>query len=305
MSLRTIVRVLGGELYDGGRRANIPAPGHSRRDRSVSLLERDGRLIIHVFGGGDWRAVRDDLRGRGLLGGEASDQGPADPGGVSEEASRRRRRQTAELLWSQARAIAGTLSERHCRLRGLVGPVPGDTALRHHGLTPLSVYRPGPATRPALLAGIVDPAGAVSAVEIAYLGPGGRRAVGLRLPRKTVGVIEPGSAVRFDPAAEAMVVAEGVFTTLSARQRFGLPAWALLSTSNLRCWSPPRGVRSVLIAADRGQDGEASAQRLARALRADRIDARIVLPPAPFGDWNELDAAEVGEVAACGGERGE
>jgi len=38
MSLREIVRVLGGDLYDGGRRANVPAPKHSRADRSVSLL---------------------------------------------------------------------------------------------------------------------------------------------------------------------------------------------------------------------------------------------------------------------------
>ena len=37
MSLRTIVQALGGELYDRGRRANIPAPGHSAADRSVSL----------------------------------------------------------------------------------------------------------------------------------------------------------------------------------------------------------------------------------------------------------------------------
>jgi putative DNA primase/helicase len=48
MLLRTIIHVLGGDLYDGGRRANIPAPGHSRRDRSVSLLEQGDRLIVHV-----------------------------------------------------------------------------------------------------------------------------------------------------------------------------------------------------------------------------------------------------------------
>ena len=53
-----------------------------------------------------------------------------------------------------------------------------------------------------------------------------------------------------------MLVGEGVFTTLSATERFGLPGWALLSTRNLRAWSPPEGVRSILIAADRGKDGE-------------------------------------------------
>ena len=57
-----------------------------------------------------------------------------------------------------------------------------------------------------------------------------------------------------------MLVGEGFFTTLSASECFALPGWALMSTRNLRGWSPPEGVRSVLIAADRGKDGEASAE---------------------------------------------
>ncbi|EJL35980.1 hypothetical protein PMI01_01147 [Caulobacter sp. AP07] len=293
MSLKTIVRVLGGDLYAGGRRANIPAPGHSRHDRSVSLLERDGRLIIHAFGGGDWRIVRDDLRARGLLGDEPNGERRGFDAPAPDSVARQRRRQTAAALWASARPIAGALSERHCRLRGVLEPPPGDQALRHHGLAPVSVYRPGSTTRPALLAGVRDPTGEICAVEITYLGPDGRRAAGLVLPRKTVGLIPPGSAVRFDPAAEDLLVAEGVFTTLSARRRFGLPAWALLSTSNLRFWRPPHGVRSVLIAADRGRDGEASARALAQRLQADGVRARIALPPARFGDWNELDAARV------------
>ena len=54
MSLRTIVQTLGGDLYDRGRRANIPAPGHSAADRSVSLLLENNRIIVHTFGDGDW-----------------------------------------------------------------------------------------------------------------------------------------------------------------------------------------------------------------------------------------------------------
>lgn len=300
MSLKSIVRALGGDLYDGGRRANIPAPGHSRHDRSVSLLERDGRIIVHAFGDGDWRAARDDLRARGLLGDGGLATGSLaraiDPG----DDGRVRRRQIARDLWTAGRPIAGSLSERHCRHRGLIGSLPDAQGLRHHGLAPLSVYRPGGATRPALLAAVRDPEGAVSAVEITYLGPGGRRAVDVRLSRKTVGVIPPSSAVRLDPWGPDLLVAEGVFTALSARRRFGLPAWALLSTSNLRSWSPPPDVRSVLIAADRGPDGEASARILAKALRALGIQTRIVLPPAPHGDWNEAEAA----ARLCGGGAG-
>jgi hypothetical protein len=96
--------------------------------------------------------------------------------------------------------------------------------------------------------------------------------------------------VRLDPAAEAMLVAEGVFTTLLATEWFGLPGWALLSTRSLRAWSPPDGVRSVLIAGDRGKDGEASAEVLRARLVEAGLAATVALPPAPYGDWNEWAA---------------
>ncbi len=290
MSLKSIVRALGGDLYDGGRRANIPAPGHSRRDRSVSLLERDGRLIIHTFGDGDWRQVRDHLRGLGLLGqaGRTQDRSsPSDPPSPSAT----RRQAVARALWAEGRPLIRTLSERHCRLRGVVGPLPSPDALRHHGAAPLSVYRPGPNRRPALMAGVVDAQGELTAVEITYLTPGARRAFDLALPRKTIGLLPAGCAVRLDAAGDEMLVAEGLFTTLAARRRFQLPAWALLSTSNLRRWRPPPGVRSVLIAADRGADGEASAAHLAQAVQSLGLAARVELPPAPYGDWDEAARA--------------
>ena len=115
----------------------------------------------------------------------------------------------------------------------------------------------------------------------------GARASDLRLPRKTVGPAPGGCAVRLDEAAEEMLVGEGVFTTLSATEWFGLPGWALLSTRNLRVWSPPDGVSSVLIAADRGKDGEASAAQLQGRLVHAGVAASVALPPEPFGDWNE------------------
>ena len=141
--------------------------------------------------------------------------------------------------------------------------------------------------RPAFVAGIQDEAGAYTGVEVTYLTLGGRRADNLRLSRKTVGLAPGGCAVRLDPAATEMLVGEGVHTTLSATERFGLPGWALLSTRNLRAWRAPAGVRSVVIAADRGADGEASAGRLRQGLLEGGVAAVIELPPHPFGDWND------------------
>ena len=64
-----------------------------------------------------------------------------------------------------------------------------------------------------------------------------------------------------------------------------------MSTRNLRHWRPPEGVREVLIAADRGADGEASAEQLRAGLVAAGLKARVALPPEGFGDWNEAEAA--------------
>lgn len=67
--LRSIVARFGGSVLDGGARALIPGPGHSKSDRSVSLLEtEDGRILIHCFSPrNDWREVRDMLAAEGLL----------------------------------------------------------------------------------------------------------------------------------------------------------------------------------------------------------------------------------------------
>ncbi|HZC16101.1 MAG TPA: hypothetical protein VE309_05020, partial [Caulobacteraceae bacterium] len=96
MTLRAIVQTLGGDLYDGGRRANIPAPGHSAGDRSVSLLLRGDRVVVHTFGDGDWRTVLDHLRAYQLI--DAANAPLAGPGApvcgrpMREPASARERR---------------------------------------------------------------------------------------------------------------------------------------------------------------------------------------------------------------------
>jgi hypothetical protein len=208
LSLRPIVRALGGDLYAGGRRANVPAPGHSRHDRSVSLLLRDGRVVVHTFNGTDWRAVLAELRARGLIDTAGAPAG----GGVAGESagddpSRLARLAVARRLWSEARPIDGTLSARHARLRGIARAL--SDALRHHPAAPLAVYAPCRHARPALVAGIVGPDGELQAVELTYLLPNGHRADALRLPRKTIGLVPPGSAVRLDPPGPELLWARG------------------------------------------------------------------------------------------------
>ena len=293
MSLRAIVAALGGDLYQNGGRANVPAPGHGAADRSVSLLLTEGRVVVHSFGAADWREVRDDLHRRGLI-----DRNGRLTGGALEPTAPRideaRRIAVARALWDEGIPLSteGVVA-RHLLGRG-VGGCAGLGDLLEHPCAPYSVYRPGGRSGRAMMAAIRDPQGSLTAVELTYLSPNGRPTPGLRTPRKTVGRVPPGSAVRLSPAAADLLVAEGVVTTLSAMRRFGLPGWALMSAGNLARWSPPGAAANILIAGDRGRAGEVAAERLARRLRAAGREATIALPPPPSGDWNEAVRADRG-----------
>lgn len=290
MTLHAIVAALGGDLFQQGRRANVPAPGHSAADRSMSLMLSEGRVIIHGFGGVDWRTLRDDLHRRGLIDREGRVTGASGCGPLLSKPDQATRRATAMRLWEDTVAIGeDTASGRHLRLRAV--RFSGALNLGHHPKAPLSVYRPDRRGRAALVARISDASDRLTAVELTYLEPNGRLAPGLRLTRKTVGLVPPGAAVRLAASNAEMLVGEGVITTLSAMDRFGLPGWALRAADNLAAWTPPAGVRRVLIAADRGEVGDGAASRLRRRLLRAGVQAEAIWPDPPFDDWNEVEAA--------------
>ncbi|MEW5683650.1 MAG: toprim domain-containing protein [Pseudomonadota bacterium] len=306
-TLAALVCAYGGDLYAGGRRALVPAPGHSPQDRSVSLLLQDGRVIAHGFGGADWREVLDDLRDRGWIDGEnrlLEGGVPLPEGGFRAAAPTRAERTPAAVrLWREGGPIrAGSPAALYAAARGVDLALADGDALRAHAAAPAFAYADRGPRRPALLAAVCDPTGALTAVEITYLDGLGRRRAAGRLSRKTIGAVPAGSAVRLAGPGPAMLVGEGVFTTLSAMRRFAVPGWALLSTGNLRRWRPPPGVRHVLIAGDRGADGERSAAVLQAALSETGVFAEVALPPAGYGDWNDLDQekAEEGRTGAPG-----
>ena len=288
MTLHGIVAALGGDLYQGGHRANVPAPGHSAADRSVSLMLADGRVVIHGFGAVDWRAVRDHLHRAGFIDREGRLTGAGHARPSAPKPDRRRRISTASRLWEGAvRLRPGDAASAHLRRRAVIC---GDAALdlRFHPAAPVAVYATGRRTRPALIALVSDADGRASAVELTYLEANGMQATALTLSRKTVGVVAPGAAVRLSPTAAEMLVGEGVITTLSAIDRFQLPGWALMSANNLAAWTPPPEVRRLLIAADRGAVGQDAADRLRRRLVGHGLEVRVSWPDAPFDDWNAV-----------------
>ncbi len=295
MSLHPIVAALGGDLYAGGTRASIPAPGHSASDRSVSLLLSGDRLVVHCFGEASWSGVRAHLQDFGLIDGSGRILWTARTGAgtARPRPDRAQRIATARRLWEGAGALApATTSRRYLQHRAVRQDPAGLAGLRHHGAAEISVYRSGGPTRPALIAAITAPDDTLTAVEVTYLSPSGRRDERLRCSRKMVGLAPAGSAVRLAFAASELVVGEGVMSVLSASDHLGLPAWALLSARNLAAWSPPGRIHRVIIAADRGAPGETAAQTLLRRLETAGVESALALPPHGAEDWNTFAMAE-------------
>lgn len=75
----------------------IPTPGHSAKDRGTTVRDTpDGDVVFHSFNGGDWRALKDECRTRGLLPErEVSPQNAAQP-------NRRAWRQTGSFEYADA-----------------------------------------------------------------------------------------------------------------------------------------------------------------------------------------------------------
>ena len=61
-----ITRAFGGEWH--GSYGAFPSPGHSKADRGMTVKDAEGDdVLFNSFNGGDWKAVRDECRQRGLI----------------------------------------------------------------------------------------------------------------------------------------------------------------------------------------------------------------------------------------------
>ena len=63
MTASMVAQALGGEVVCFNRVA-APGPGHSPKDRSLSILITGSDFIVHSFAGDDWRVCRDYVRSR-------------------------------------------------------------------------------------------------------------------------------------------------------------------------------------------------------------------------------------------------
>jgi putative DNA primase/helicase len=291
-----VAAVLGKPQREGrGWRCRCPIHGGN------SLVLRDGkegRLLVRCWGGGcNPREILAKLHRLGLLDGVARDRAAVvqihsddrDPVDVAHRTALARR------IWERTKDVRGTPVARYLGARRITIPPPA--SLRWAP----ALRRQDGSHGPAMVARIDNIDGELIGISRTWLnqGPNGDWQ---RRDRAMLGRAA-GGAVRLAPAADTLMVGEGVETCLAAMQATSMPAWAALSTAGLITLALPPIVRTVIILADHDLSG--AGQRAARTAAARWLAegrrVRIALPPVPGTDMADVLAgrsyARITEVA--------
>ena len=282
-ALKALVERCGGELH--GHYALLPGPGHSRRDRSLSVtIGREGQPVFHSFAGDPFEAVRDYLGLEARPGSAPRD--PALQRKIQQATEKERQQREAESLdfcrevWSKTVLASRSPVERYLNSRR-INRIP--RVIRYHPAAPLDYQ--GNHLAPAMVAVIQDRAGTPCGLHVTALKPDGSDKAGPN-PRRMFGQVK-GGAIRLAPMSDQLAVAEGIETALSFAALTGQATWSCMSAAGLEAFEPPPGLEDLTIAAD----GDEPGMRAARALveRA-RRHCNVILNPAPDGQ----------EVQPCG-----
>lgn len=296
LNLRAAAAALGGEMI-GTTKILCPGPGHSPKDRSLSVtFAIDGSFIVNSFAHDLWQDCREHVKARLGIQGEPSGYGMSRrPDNL--ESNRRRLDSMPPVndfwktVWRETKPLSGTPGALHLEQRGV--DYDGD-AVRWHSNCPFGKDRVG--CMVALVRNIItDRPQAVHRTAIddrgkklSQLGSNGRLSLG---PVK-------GGAVKLtdDVDVERVVaIGEGIETSLSIRRLPGLeqmPIWSLLSAQGIASFPILRGIETVWIAADHDVSGtgQREAQSLARRLEAAGTEAIVVKPHMAGSDLNDVIA---------------
>lgn len=157
-----------------------------------------------------------------------------------------------------------------------------------------------PSFHPAMIAMVTAPDGKPSILHRTYLTDDGHKASIIGTRRLMPGTVPKGAAIRLGPAGDALGIAEGIETALSASALFGVPCWAAVSAGMLAAWQPPPETRRVIIFGDSDSSytGQAVAYTLARRLASDGYILEIQIPAVTGADWNDVHQSQLDRAGA-------
>lgn len=293
---RAITATMGGRWH--GRYGVCACPvcqPERRRDQTALTLSDgiDNRLLLHCKKSDC--SFRDILAAAGIAPGSYT---PPDPAITAQREAERRaeaeeRARQAQAVWDEALPISGTIAERYLRARGIRCELPA--TLRFHA----SCWHPSAKRLPALVALVEGADG--WAVHRTYLRADGGGKAGMEDGDKLMLGGTQGGAVRLASGPGALLIGEGIESTLSAFILHGDPtasAWAALSTSGMRGLRLPRvgsGRASLIVAVDGEKAGRDAGRELAE--RAAGLGWQVSI--ADPGDGRDFNDRLIGEGRAA------
>ncbi|SDO52097.1 Toprim domain-containing protein [Methylobacterium phyllostachyos] len=307
-SLAQIASALRGQV--AGRQVLAPGPGHSHRDRSLSVRLSDASpdgFIVHSHAGDDFRLCRDHVAAAlGLPLDRWRETREQDPAEAERRAALRRRAEAQEradaawrlrravAMWQEAQHPSGTVVEAYLRSRCL--DLPDEIAgavLRFHPACPW-----GEGTAPAMVSAIRS----LNTGELVGVHRTALDADARKLGRKVFGSATA-AAIMLDDQAEVstgLTVGEGIETCLAARQIGLKPVWSLISAGNIGALPVLPGIEALTVLGEVDTaPNRPSATAFERvALRWDAAGHAVdIVMPRAGKDMNDALMAEVGACA--------
>ena len=258
---------------------------------SLSVTERNGRLLLVCRAGCDQQEVISELKRLGLWGSESCSDTPSPPAPEPED-DKEKRIGKAEKIWNQAHPIElGDPVHSYLKNRGIVLPEYPSDLRTHPHLDYWEVGEDGKPLKtgifPAMIAIVRNQKGRPVGIHRTYLTEDGYKAP-VPSPKKIMKIYElSGSSVRlFPPRDGLLAVCEGVEDSLSAWVLWRIPCWAAIGTSGLKGFAPPEDVKEILALADNDEPGRKAAWELQERLEEEGRAVRVLVPKDGSKDFN-------------------
>jgi hypothetical protein len=294
MDVETAAKLLGGDAI-GRTKIVAPGPGHSARDRSLSILLTPGApdgFAVTSFANDDWRNCRDHVRR--VLGLRS---GVSNPRRLRPTLKARNddRVRIATRLWEEGTPIRATVAEAYLANRGLDLHSESYEAntLRCHNACPFRLADGRMVRLPALIAKMVDiHSGEFRGVHRTALAPNGHGKAnisGLGNPKKMLGSAT-GACVKLSPDEEVtsgLHIAEGIETALACIAMGFRPTWSALSAGGVANFPVLAGVEALTIFADNDEAGLKAAQTCSDRWVSAGNEVRTVIPQTRNSDFAE------------------
>ncbi|UPJ29274.1 toprim domain-containing protein [Bradyrhizobium sp. CW1] len=280
--IRYIAHVLGGDVT-GRNKCNVPGPGHSKQDRSLSIALKSsapGGFVVFSHAGDGWKECRDYVGSMlGLADDWRHDHSRSRASVTSDDHERKKK--LALKIWSEARDPRGTIVERYLREhRGLILPdgVAG-SAIRYHA----GLYFDADTRHCGMVCLLRDilsnePCG----IHRTFL----NQQTGEKIDRKMLGIAK-GAAIKLDAeASTTLTIGEGVETALAARDAGFAPAWALGSSGAVRHFPVLPHLRELTILQENDATSRRDVKSCARSY-LQRGRAVNLVEPTVGNDFND------------------